>query len=386
MAIGSLFGIRIVVNATWIFIFALVAWSFGNPGGPLRMDRLDTAQRVALGMFASLLFFASVLAHELAHSLVARARGIPVRSITLFIFGGVSAIEGEPQSAPAEAWIAGVGPLTSLGIGWACIALAAPLGRTAPAGEIAFYLGVVNVALAVFNILPAYPLDGGRVLHALVWRAKGDRALATRVSVGTGRVLAWAMMGFGIAETLAVGFGGGLWWTFIGWYLLSAGNMEQSRVTVSHALEGHRARELAAPTDVRVPANASIAEAVRYLLAHRVRTAPVFVGEAFAGVVSLEEAAHVLPGERDRAYVTSIMRRPDKLATAPDTASAAEVAREMATEHGDAVALLDSAGEFSGLFTRDSAMRWIAEAATGSRARGATASALPDPPPDGPGA
>jgi len=363
MAIGSLFGIRIVVNATWIFIFALVAWTFGNPSGSLRMDRLTTVDRVALGVFASLLFFASVLAHELAHSLVARARGIPVRSITLFIFGGVSAIEGEPETAPAEAWIAAVGPLTSLVIGFICIGLAGPLGRNVPAGEIAFYLGAVNVLLAIFNILPAYPLDGGRVLHALVWRVKRDRDAATRISVGVGRVFAWGLIGVGIAQTLSMGFGGGLWTTFIGWYLLQAGNTEQSRVTISHALEGHLARELAAPPDVRVPANASIAEAVNYLLAHGVRTAPVFVGEAFAGVVSLDEAAAVIPDERERAYVTSIMRRPANLPSAKADSSAADVTREMATEHGDAVTLLDDGGEFSGLFTRESAMRWIANAA-----------------------
>lgn len=367
MPIGSLFGIRIVVNATWIFIFALVAWTFGTPSGPLRLDRLTTLDRVLLGVFASLLFFASVLAHELAHSLVARARGIGVSSITLFIFGGVSAIEGEPPTAPAEAWISAVGPLTSLVIGFVCIALSGPLGRSVPAGEIAFYLGAVNVALAVFNILPAYPLDGGRVLHALVWRVKRDRNVATRIAVQVGRIFAWVMIGRGIAQTLAMGFGGGLWWTFIGWYLLSAGNMEQSRVTITHALEGHLARELAAPPDVRVPANASIADAVQYLLAHQARTAPVFVGESFVGVVSLDEAAHVMPGERERAYITSIMRRPDKVATAPARASAADVAREMATEHGDAVALLDDAGEFSGLFTRESAMRWIANSAADAR-------------------
>ncbi|MBC5803500.1 MAG: site-2 protease family protein [Candidatus Eremiobacteraeota bacterium] len=363
MAIGSIFGIRIVVNATWIFIFALVAWTFGNPSGPLRMDRLTTGERVALGAFASLLFFASVLAHELAHSLVARKRGIPVRSITLFIFGGVSAIEGEPETAPAEAWIAAVGPLTSLIIGLICIGISTPLGRNVPAGEIAFYLGAVNVLLAIFNILPAYPLDGGRVLHAVVWRVKRDRDAATRISVGVGRLFAWGLIGLGVAQTLATGFGGGLWTTFIGWYLLQAGNMEQSRVTIAHALEGHLARELAAPSDVRVPANASIAEAVRYLLTHHVRTVPVFVGDAFAGVVSLDEAAHVAPDERERAYVTSIMRRPDKVPTARAVASAADVAREMAVEHGDAVTLLDDAGEFSGLFTRESAMRWIANAA-----------------------
>ena len=359
MSIGSIFGIRIVVNASWIFIFALVAWSFGNALGPLRMHDLGSSQRVLLGIVASLLFFASVLAHELAHSLVAKRRGIPVRSITLFIFGGVSAIEGEPGSAPAEAWIAGVGPLTSLLIGAALLGFATALGGATIAGEIALYLGVANVALALFNILPAYPLDGGRVMHAIAWRVWGDRDRATRVTVAVGRVLAWGLIALGVAQTLTTGFGGGLWTTFIGWYLLQAGNMEQSRITIARALDGHMASELAAPPEFRIAANATAAEALQYLRQHSIRAAPVFVGEGFAGVVTLDDLAHVAPEERERNYVTSAMQRPDAVPTASPSASAADVVRDMAQSDRAAVALIDESGTFAGLFTRESAMRWL---------------------------
>ena len=362
MPIGTIFGIRVTVNASWLFIFALVAWSFGNATGPLRMHDLTSTQRVLLGVVASLLFFASVLAHELAHSLVARRRGIPVRGITLFIFGGVSAIEGEPGSAPAEAWIAGVGPLTSLVIGAACLGFAAALGGTTIAGKIALYLGAANVALAIFNILPAYPLDGGRVMHALVWRVWGSKDLATRVTVGTGRVLAWCLIALGIAQTFATGFGGGLWTTFIGWYLLQAGNMEQSRITINRALDGHSARELAAPPDLRIAANATVAEALRYLRDRNIRAAPVVVGDGFAGVATLDDLAHVPSDERERAYVTSVMQRPDVVATAVPDASAADVVREMAQNERPAVALIDGSGNFTGLLTRESVMRWLVTA------------------------
>lgn len=359
MAIGSIFGIRITVNASWLFIFALVAWSFANATGALAMHDLTVTQRVLLGILGSLLFFASVLAHELAHSLVARRRGIPVRGITLFIFGGVSAIDGEPATAPAEAWIAGVGPLTSLLIGAASIGVAALLGPASIAGRIALYLGVANVGLAIFNILPAYPLDGGRVMHAIVWRFSRDKALATRVTVGTGRGLAWVLIALGIAQTFATGFGGGLWTTFIGWYLLQAGNMEQTRLTYGRALEGHVARELTAPADAHVAANTTAADALRYLNERKIRAAPVVIGENYAGVITRDELAHVSPEERERVFVTSVMLRPDDITTAKPDSSAADVVREMAQHEGSAVALVDDSGAFVGLLTRESVMQWL---------------------------
>ena len=362
MAIGSIFGIRITVNASWLFIFALVAWSFGSATGALQMHDLTPTERVLLGILGSLLFFASVLAHELAHSLVARRRGIPVRGITLFIFGGVSAIEGEPATAPAEAWIAGVGPLASLLIGAASIGVAAILGPPSIAGRIALYLGVANVGLAIFNILPAYPLDGGRVMHAIVWRFSHDKALATRVTVGTGRVLAWILIALGVAQTFATGFGGGLWTTFIGWYLLQAGNVEQKRLTVGHALEGHVARDLIAPANTRVAANTTASEALRFLGDRKIRAAPVVLGETYAGVITLDELARLSAEERERVFVTGVMLRPDAVATARPDASAADVVREMARGDGHVVALVDDAGGFVGLLTRESVMQWLVRA------------------------
>lgn len=359
MAIGSIFGIRITVNASWLFIFALVAWSFGSATGAFAMHDLTPTERVLVGILGSLLFFGSVLAHELAHSLVARRRGIPVRGITLFLFGGVSAIEGEPATAPAEAWIAGIGPLTSLLIGAASIAVATTLGPASIAGRIALYLGVANVGLAIFNILPAYPLDGGRVMHAIVWRFSGNKALATRVTVGTGRTLAWILIALGIAQTFATGFGGGLWTTFIGWYLLQAGNMEQKRLTYGRALDGHTARELTAPADAHVAANATAAAALRYLNERKIRAAPVYVGDTYAGIITRDELEHVSAEERERVFATGVMLRPDAVTTARSDAAAAGVVREMGQHEGNAVALLDDSGTFVGLLTRESVVAWL---------------------------
>lgn len=360
MRIGSLFGIEISINASWIFIFALVAWTFANPLGPLRMPALSPLERGLLGIFASLLFFASVLGHELAHSLVARRRGIPVRGITLMIFGGISTIEGEPETAPAEAWISGVGPLASLIFGALFFAAGATLGRSAPIGAIAFYLGFANVTLAIFNLLPAYPLDGGRVLHAILWRLLRDRDGATRWTVGIGRVIAFGLIVLGVVQTLTFGFGGGLWTTFIGWYLLQAGNVEQTRTTVVRALAGHTAGELAAPAEFRLAANATATTALGYMREHAVRALPVLLGERFIGVLTVDDIAHAPAQERERSFVTSLMKRAEDVPRVPAAASASDVVRDMVRTNDAAVALTDEVGDYVGLFTRESVMQWIA--------------------------
>ena len=166
MRVGKIFGIDIIVNLSWIFIFAFVAWALVDVG-PFRLINVTPFQRITLGIITAVCFFASVLIHELAHSLVARKRGIPISRITLFIFGGVSSLESEPASAPVEAWIAFVGPLTSLLLGVLFYGASQLAGPHTPVGTAAGYLGVANLWLGVFNLLPAYPLDGGRVLHAL---------------------------------------------------------------------------------------------------------------------------------------------------------------------------------------------------------------------------
>ena len=148
MKVGSLFGIAITVNVSWIFIFALVTWGLANPMGPLHLEGVGTAERIALGLSAALLFFASVLVHELAHSLLARRRGIAVKGITLFIFGGVSQFDGEAQDAPGEAWISGIGPLTSLLLGGLFYGASLAVGGSAThTGAMFAYLGIANVLL-----------------------------------------------------------------------------------------------------------------------------------------------------------------------------------------------------------------------------------------------
>jgi Zn-dependent protease len=360
MRIGSIFGIAVTVNVSWIFVFALVAWVLANPVGPLHLQGVATPERVALGVGGSLLFFASVLLHELSHSLLARRRGLPVKGITLFIFGGVSQIEGAAQNAPVEAWVAGIGPLTSLVLGGGFYAVASALGPATHAGAMFEYLAAANVVLAIFNLLPAYPLDGGRVLHALLWKLSGNRARATRTTGAVGRTLAAMMIAYGILETLTYDPFGGLWITFIGWFLLQAGNAERSGEAVSRAIAGHAAGELIAPPELRLPADSTAARALVVMLQTQLRVLPVYVGESFVGAVALSELLALPEAERTQTYVTAVMARPEALATLPADTSATDAIARLAGSGAGALVLTSAAGEVIGLLTRESVMSWIA--------------------------
>jgi Zn-dependent protease len=361
MKVGSLFGIAITVNVSWIFVFALVAWGLATPAGPLHLEGVGVAERIALGLAGALLFFASVLIHELAHSLLARSRGIGVKGITLFIFGGVSQFDGEANDAPGEAWISGIGPLTSLLLGLLFWALStATGGQSSHAGTVFAYLSAANVILAIFNILPAYPLDGGRVMHALIWRISGNKATATRVTVGVGRVLAWVMIAWGIAESLFAGAFGGLWLTFVGWFLLQAGTAEQSGIALKEALQGHRAGELAAPPEFRLAADASAAKARGAMRAMAVKALPVFVGDRFAGIVTASALEGMSDDELARTYVTAVMIREPEVERIAAAAPADDAVASLARNGGEALAVTTDGDHVSALFTRESVMRWLA--------------------------
>lgn len=362
MRLGRLFGIEINVHISWIFVFALVAWALSNPLGPLHLAVEGTTERVTLGIAGSLLFFMSVLAHELAHSLLARARGIPVRGITLFVFGGVSLFEREASDAPAEAWISGIGPLTSLILGGIFLGIA-QLPLPVPLLVLCSYLGAANIALAIFNILPAYPLDGGRVLHAIVWRTTGDRRRATAIAGNAGRAIAGVMIAAGIVDALLYDFAGGLWVTFIGWFLLQAGNAERTGQAVAEALAGHTAAELAAPAELHVPADASGRRGLELMRQTDVGVLPVVLGDRIIGVLELDQLANYPIEELEATPVTALMRRPEAMVVVPVGMSASDALKLLLSKRASVLGLVAPSGDLVGVFTSESAMRWLAGAA-----------------------
>src|SRR2546426_10702328 len=223
LRIGKIAGIDIYINVSWIIILVLLTVSLATGWFPQLYPGWSTATYWIVGFISSILLFVSVLLHELAHSLVARRRGLPVKDITLFIFGGVSNIEQEPKDAGIEFQVAVVGPITSLLIGAVCFLLQLPLrGTNSLLGGILFYLAVTNILLGVFNLIPGFPLDGGRVLRSIVWKLTGNMRQATRIASLTGQVIAYLFILLGIWIFFVGDILDGIWFGFIGWFLLSA--------------------------------------------------------------------------------------------------------------------------------------------------------------------
>jgi Zn-dependent protease/CBS domain-containing protein len=374
--VGKLFGIDITIDVSWIFIFALITWSLAEPSGPLQRADLSATDRAVLGVLGSLLFFASVLLHELAHSLVAKSRGIGVSGIRLFIFGGVSQFDAEARDAPAEAWISAVGPLTSLLLGGVFAGIVLLTGSKSGFGALMGYLAYVNIALAVFNFLPAYPLDGGRVLHSLLWRLGGDRERATVIAVRIGRTIASIIIVLGVIETVGANVVGGLWITFIGWFLLQAGTAEAARATLERGVRGHVAGELAVVSALRVAADATAAGAAAAMAASHVHALPVVLGDRIIGVVREDAVAALGAEQRDGSYVTAVMTRIDDLATIAASAPANDAVTKLVSSPQRALALLDETGTTSGVVTPDSVVAWLARVQRGA-GTAATVAAAP---------
>lgn len=239
--LGRIFGIQIGLHYSWFLIALLIVYSLSsqfhasNPGWG---DNVILAMSLA----TAVLFFVSLLTHELAHSLVATANQLPVKEITLFALGGVSQIEKNPTSAKIEFWMAFVGPLTSAVIGGICLTLASVIGdpTSDPLMAMLRWLGYINLMLAGFNLIPGYPLDGGRVLRALIWWKTGDAERSTQYAARVGQVLAFGFIAFGILQYFGGAGIGGLWMAFIGWFLLQAARESDVQVGLTHALKGVR--------------------------------------------------------------------------------------------------------------------------------------------------
>lgn len=245
--VGSVLGFEIRLDASWFIIFFLVLWTLSAGVFPSAAPDQSGTAHVLMGTVGTLLFFASLLLHEISHSVVARAKGIPMRGITLFLFGGLAHTSREPDTAEDELQIAGVGPLVSfllgalfLGVAW--------LGRAwawSPAvHEVAQYLGFINIALAVFNLLPGYPLDGGRVFRALAWKKTGNLARATRWATTGGRWIGLLLIVLGVLDALAGALLGGLWLVFIGVFLRGAAATAARQFELEQALRGVHARQV----------------------------------------------------------------------------------------------------------------------------------------------
>ncbi|MBN1964367.1 MAG: site-2 protease family protein, partial [Anaerolineae bacterium] len=221
--LGRMWGVPIGLHTSWFLIFGLVTFSLAAGYFPAEYDNLPVGAYWLLAALTAVLFFASVLAHELGHVWMALRERVPVRGVTLFMFGGVAQIEEEPRTPGGEFRIAIAGPLVSLSLALLFeVVYLLDRGVSPYLAAPSLWLARINLILAVFNMIPGFPLDGGRVLRAIIWKITGSQARATRIAGGVGQVVAVGFMGLGVLEILAGGMINGLWLIFIGWFLQNA--------------------------------------------------------------------------------------------------------------------------------------------------------------------
>jgi Zn-dependent protease/CBS domain-containing protein len=384
--IGRIFGVDIRVNASWAFVALLLTWnlvavfSHWHPGWPPFVS-------IVVAASAALVFFGCVLLHELAHALVALGYGMRVRSITLFLFGGVANIDREPPSATAEFLMAIAGPITSIALGIGALVVASlitpvsltgvdvtdphaawnVLSQFGPLTTLLMWLGPANVVIGVFNLVPGFPLDGGRVLRSILWAATGDLRSATRWASATGQAIGWMFIVAGIGMAFGArlpffgtGLGSGLWLAFIGWFLLSAAAQTTARLALDDALAGMTVAQLMQRDILAVGPDLSLDALVReHFVQGEARTLPV-VGDdgAFLGLISLSDVRNVPPGAWDTTTVSAIMHAPQLLAVTTPDVPLANAFEELAREDVSQLPVVVG-GRLVGMLRRRDVTRWL---------------------------
>ena len=360
LRIGKIFGIDIYIHISWVIILVLLTWSLAVGWFPVLYHGFSAVTYWVLGFIAAVLLFVSVLLHELAHSVVARARGLPVKNITLFIFGGVSNIEKEPGSPGVEFQMAVVGPLTSLLIGVLAFVLLFLLGQYSSAlAAILWYLGLANILLGIFNLIPGFPLDGGRVLRSIVWKIDGNLRRATRIVTVVGQIIAYLFILVGIWLFFVGYFIDGLWLGFIGWFLLSSAQSANSEVMLQSVFRGVTVSEVMNTAPTTVPANISLQKLVdEYFLPLGLRSAFVIQGDRLAGLITLSDIRHVLREEWGQTPVGLAMIPRDRLHIVSPQQSLNDVLPLMAGRDVNQLPVVQDE-RLVGVLSRDAIVRYL---------------------------
>ena len=292
--LGRILGIPIGLDYSWFVIFALLTWMLADNYYPAEFKDWPPLLYWFMGAVTAVMLFGSVLLHELGHSVVALRYKIPVRSITLFLFGGVAQIGAEPPSAIAEFLIASAGPLVSLILAVLFYAVQPLVGGTEPLLGLAKYLAYINLALVLFNLIPGYPLDGGRVFRAIVWAITGNLRRATLIAANVGRLFAFLFVFIGVWQMVSGNFGGGLWIAFIGWFLDTAASAQVQQVMIQGLLTGHTVSQTMSTHCAVVPADLTLQKLVdEHILGSGQRCFLVNHGDNTVGLMTLHRIKEV---------------------------------------------------------------------------------------------
>ena len=350
-------GIDVAVHVSWFVIFGLVTWSLATAYFPMVIRGLSVPEAWTLGVVASVLLFASVLIHELAHSFMAKARGLDVHSITLFIFGGVSNLTGEAKKPSAEFQIAIVGPLTSFAIAAIAYGVTVAAGENRMVGAVAGYLALINALLGAFNLVPGFPLDGGRVLRSIVWTATGDLRRATRVATAVGQLVAWGLMLLGFWRVFAGDLFGGLWTVAIGWFLQNAAEATLQQTVLETRLGRLRVGDVVRPDPIGATPDTTVEQLIeQHVLPGSRRAVPIVDGERLVGIVTLSDIRDVPVDARTTTRVADIMSRAPDLVTVTPKTTLRDAVDRLAAGDFEQLPVVEGDG-LVGLLTRADVMR-----------------------------
>lgn len=380
LPVGRIFGISIQIDWSWIFIFLLVTLNLALGAFPRLHPDWGPLLVWGVSLVAAILFFVSVLLHELAHSLVAKAQGMDVRNITLFLFGGVSNIQREPPSPKAEFLIAVVGPITSVVLGSIFLLIG---GMTAPgvAGTVEdpsrvfaqfgplttllLWLGQINILVGLFNLLPGFPLDGGRILRSILWKLTDSLRKATRWASWAGQVFGWLLILTGILMVFGVrvpifGTGlGGLWLAFIGWFLNIAAQQSYQQLIVQDILEGVPVSRLMRSEVPSAQPDASISDLVHErIMGTDEHAFPVLEGDRLVGLVCLEDVRKVPRETWDTTRVSEIMTPAERLTAIGPNEDSGEALSELGEHDVNQLPVVQD-GRLVGLLRRRDILRWL---------------------------
>ena len=359
LRIGRVFGIDIALHISWLIIAFIVTYALSVFEFPSTHRGWDPGLYWVVGAVSALLFFASVLAHEISHALVARRFGVKVKNITLFIFGGAAHLESDARRPRDEALIAGVGPLTSLVVGAIFAALA--LVITQPQlNAIAGWLAFINTSLAVFNLLPGVPMDGGRILRALLWTIRGDAFKATQSAAFVGRAFGYLFIAFGVFVALD-GNANGLWLALIGWFISNAAESAVAQMALQRSIRGVRVREVMDDTPPSVNPNLTVAQLVHeHLTRGEGRSFLVRHDDGIlAGIVTLTDVQRVPREGWETTRVTDIMTRFQELATVKPGDSLEKALTVLQEREVGQLPVVEQGREAVGLLTRTGILRLI---------------------------
>jgi len=379
--LGRIAGIEVVADWSLLIIFMLITFSLGVGVFPSKHPDWGAGLAWSTALGAAVLFFASVLAHELSHALVGRAVGIRIRRITLFMFGGMAHMENEPPTWRSELVMAAIGPITSLALGLVFLLLAGVVAgpieidpedpgkgfaALAPMATLLLWLGPINIMLALFNLVPGFPLDGGRVLRAVMWGVTGNLRKATRWASAAGQGFAWLLMATGLLMILGLrvpflgeGGLGGVWLMFIGWFLNNAALVSYRQLLVKETLEDVHVTRLMQTRFIRVDPSVSVNRLIdEYLMTSGQRVFPVEQGGRFLGMVCLRDLQKSERSAWDRITAGDIMTPASELACVSPGTDAGEALAVLAQRNVNQLPVLE-AQKLVGLLRREDILTWL---------------------------